>query len=171
MLFVDNHIIYSGFFGGSTMQNFDRRKFLKTIGVSSLALGMAPIMNSLKVSRADDIDWFENINRVKNPPLSMTPKEKGHAPHVQLPGTIKAGEPFTLDIQVGQSLHPMTSTHYIQWIEVYLGIELVSRIELSPLCPQAKVTIPVSVSKSSALRIMARCNLHGIWESIKEVIV
>ncbi|MCF6148169.1 MAG: desulfoferrodoxin [Candidatus Kuenenia sp.] len=153
------------------MRDFDRRKFLKTIGVSSLAIGMAPIIGSLKFSKADEIDWFQNINRVKDPPLSMTPKEKGHVPYVQLPGTVKAGEPFDLDIQIGHSLHPMTPTHYIQWIEIYLGIELVSRIELSPLCPQAKVTIPVSMSKSSTLRVMTRCNLHGIWESIKEVTV
>lgn len=153
------------------MRNFDRRKFLKTVGISSLAMGMAPILSSFKVSKADEIDWFQNINRVKNSPSSLTPKEKGHAPHVQLPRVVKAGESFTMGIQIGRSLHPMTSTHYIQWIEVYLGVDLISRIEFSPLCPQAKVTIPVSVGKSSTLRIMARCNLHGIWESIQDVIV
>ncbi|MBM4054345.1 MAG: desulfoferrodoxin [Planctomycetes bacterium] len=152
------------------MRNFNRRKFLKTIGISSLAVGMAPVIGSLKVSKAaEEIDWFQNINRVKDPPTSMTPKEKGHAPSVQLPGAIKAGEPFTLNIQVGETLHPMTPTHYIQWVEVYLGVELISRIEFSPLCPQAKVTIPVSVDKTSTLRVMSRCNLHGIWESTKEV--
>ena len=152
------------------MQGFDRRKFLKTIGISAVTAGLATTVGSLKSVSADEVDWFQNVTRVKAP-LNKPPKEKGHAQVVQWPINIKNGEPFNLDIQIGETLHPMTSNHYIQWIEVYLGIEQVSRIEFSPLCPQAKVTIPVAVKESATLRILARCNLHGIWETTKKVIV
>ena len=152
------------------MQGFDRRRFLKTIGISAVTAGLATTVGSLKSVSADEVDWFQNVNRVKDP-LNKTPKEKGHAPVVQWPINIKNGEPFNLDIQIGETLHPMTSNHYIQWIEVYLGIEQVSRIEFSPLCPQAKVTIPVAVKESATLRILARCNQHGIWETTKKITI
>ena len=152
------------------MQGFDRRKFLKTVGISAVTAGLATTVGSLRSVSADDVDWFQNVNRVKDP-LNKTPKEKGHAPVVQWPINIKNGEPFNLDIQIGENLHPMTPNHYIQWVEAYLGTDLVSRIEFSPLCPQAKVTISVAVKEASTLRILTRCNLHGIWETAKTVSV
>ena len=152
------------------MQNFDRRKLLKTIGVSAVAAGLATTVGSLKNVHANGDDWFQNINRIKDRE-NLTPKEKGHAPCVQVPATTKSGEPFNLDIQIGETMHPMAANHYIQWIEVYVGIEQVARVEFSPLCPQAKVTIPVAVKESATLRILARCNLHGIWETTEKVIV
>ncbi|MBE7446062.1 MAG: twin-arginine translocation signal domain-containing protein [Planctomycetia bacterium] len=152
------------------MQGFNRRKFLKTIGISAVTAGLTTSLGSLRSFGADGIDWYQNINRVKDP-LNKTPKEKGHAPVVRWPINIKSGEPFNIDIQIGESLHPMAPNHYIQWIEVYAGIEQVSRIEFSPLCPQAKVTIPIAVKGSSTLKILTRCNLHGIWETAKKVTV
>ena len=152
------------------MQSFNRRRLLKTFGISAIALGLGSTLGALKRGRADDIDWFQSINRIKDP-ITLTPKEKGHAPFVQIPGVVKSGEPFIVDVQIGETLHPMTAGHYIQWIEVYLGTDLISRVEFSPLCPQAKVTIPVAVKESSTLRILSRCNLHGIWETVKTVAV
>ena len=152
------------------MQGFDRRRFLKTLGVSTVAVGLSTAVGALKSVSADEADWFQNVNRVKDP-LNKTPKEEGHAPVVQWPINIKNGEPFDLDIQIGENLHPMTAGHYIQWIEVYNGIELISRIEFSPLCPQARVTVPMVVKESATLRIMTRCNLHGIWETVRKVSV
>ncbi len=151
------------------MQGFHRRKFLKVLGVSAASMGLASVVGSTKSKAADEVDWFQNINRVKDPPMSLSPKEKGHAPSVHIPGAIKSGEPFQLEIQIGETLHPMTAGHYIQWIEVHLGTDLVSRIEFSPLCPQAKVTVPVAVKESSTLRILSRCNIHGIWETTRRV--
>lgn len=150
------------------MQDFNRRRLLKTLGISAVTIGLVPAMRPLKSISADEVDWYQNINRVKDP-TNLTPKEKGHAPFLQVPDTIKSGDPFNVDIQIGENIHPMTSNHYIQWIEVYLGIDLVSRIEFSPLCPQAKVTIPIVVKEASTLRVLTRCNLHGIWENIKKV--
>ena len=152
------------------MQNFNRRKFLKTLGMSTIAIGLVPGMSVLKSVNADEVDWYQNINRI-NDPTNLTAKEKGHAPFLQTLGIIKSGEPFDLDIQIGETLHPMTASHYIQWIEVYLGIDLISRVEFSPLCPQAKITVPLSIKEPSTLRILTRCNLHGIWETTKKITV
>ena len=151
------------------MQGFNRRGFLKTVGISTVVMGLSSVA-ALKRGHAEDVDWFQNINRVKDP-LNKTPKEKGHAPVINWPINIKSGEPFTVDIQVGENLHPMTANHYIQWIEVYLGTEQVVRTEFSPSCPQAKITIPIVLKESAALRVVTRCNLHGIWDSVKTIAV
>ncbi|MEK7699054.1 MAG: desulfoferrodoxin family protein, partial [Planctomycetota bacterium] len=109
------------------MQDARRRTFLKTLGISALTAGLTPLMPSLKRVNAEEVDWFQGINRVKDPPMNLTPKEKGHAPFVQVPDGIKSGEPFNLAIQIGETLHPMTANHFIQWIEVYLGTDMVAR--------------------------------------------
>ena len=153
------------------MQDARRRTFLKTLGISALTAGLTPLMPSLKRVNAEEVDWFQGINRVKDPPMNLTPKEKGHAPFVQVPDGIKSGEPFNLAIQIGETLHPMTANHFIQWIEVYLGTDMVARVEFSPLCPQAKTTIPMVLKEASTLRILSRCNLHGIWETARRIAV
>ncbi len=134
-------------------------------------MGLVHGTSFLNGATAEEVDWFQNINRVNDPPINLTPKEKGHAPFIKIPDIIKNGEPFVLDIQIGENVHPMTANHYIQWIEVYAGIELISRIEFSPLCPQAKVTVPMVVKESSTLRVLTRCNLHGIWETTRKIVI
>jgi len=153
------------------MQDARRRTFLKTLGISALTAGLTPLIPSFKRVNAEEVDWFQGINRVKDPPMNLTPKEKGHAPFVQVPDGIKSGEPFNLAIQIGETLHPMTANHFIQWIEVYLGTDLVARVEFSSLCPQAKTTIPMVLKEASTLRILSRCNLHGIWETARRIAV
>ena len=104
------------------MECFNRRRLLKTFGISAIALGLGSTLGALKMGRADDVDWFQSINRIKDP-ITLTPKEKGHAPFVQISGVVKSGEPFIVDVQIGETLHPMTEGHYIQSIEVYLGTD------------------------------------------------
>ena len=124
------------------MQDARRRTFLKTLGISALTAGLTPLMPSLKRVNAEEVDWFQGINRVKDPPMNLTPKEKGHAPFVQVPDGIKSGEPFNLAIQIGETLHPMTANHFIQWIEVYLGTDLVARWNSHPSAPRPKRPFP-----------------------------
>ena len=50
------------------MQGFDRRRFLKTLGVSTVTVGLATAIGALKSISADEVDWFQNVNRVKDPP-------------------------------------------------------------------------------------------------------
>lgn len=115
-----------------------------------------------------EVDWFKTINRVTDP-HSLTPAEKKHAPVISIPSYVRSSQVFYLTAQIGETLHVMTPNHWIMWIEVYLDQALISRTEFSPLSPQATVTVPLVLDKESTLKVMQRCNLHGIWESTMRV--
>ena len=69
-----------------------------------------------------DQGLFETINRVKNP-SGKTPLEKSHAPVINAPRTVKAGQPFTVEVAVGEVSHPMVPAHWIEFIELNIGNE------------------------------------------------
>ena len=63
-------------------------------------------------------------------------------------------------VKVGSTAHPMSSEHYIEWIEVINGT-YVNRCYLKPGdLPQAAFYVPLSPK----LIIRASCNIHGIWK-------
>lgn len=63
-------------------------------------------------------------------------------------------------VTVGSTLHPMTEEHYIEWIELLAGDELL-KVFLKP------GQEPVAVFKTDATEVSARsyCNLHAFWKS------
>lgn len=63
-------------------------------------------------------------------------------------------------VYVGSTEHPMKDDHYIQWIEVIAG-EQVMREYLKP------GQKPEAFFKTDATQIIAReyCNLHGHWKN------
>lgn len=140
---------------------FKRREFLKGVGVAFL--GQTLIARSVQAQEKEQ-DWFKTINRAADPD-NLTATEKKHAPAIGIPGYVKTNQVFFLTVEVGRTLHVMTPNHWIMWIEVYLGNSLVSRTEFSPLSPQPSVTVPLSVSGPTTLKVVEQCNLHGIWES------
>jgi superoxide reductase len=61
-------------------------------------------------------------------------------------------------VTIGEVAHPMTDSHYIEWIELVAGA-MVYRRNLQPGdAPEAVFTI-------AAAEVTARayCNLHGLW--------
>ncbi len=116
-----------------------------------------------------DAKLFEGINRVVDPAAkNMT--EKKHAPVIEVSGKVKAGEPVAVTVTIGEVVHPMSSAHYIQDIELFAGNEPVGRVELGPLAvPKAVFFTPID--KPVTLVARAYCNLHGLWESRLEFTV
>jgi superoxide reductase len=87
------------------------------------------------------------------------------------PLTVKAGELFTVEVLIGENLHPMGPTHWIQYIELSIGNDPAGRLDLQPKgYMKPKVVFTISIPKDSAptgkVTLMARqhCNLHGLWE-------
>ena len=157
----------------------DRRTFLKSATFGAVAIGIA--RESFAIERyypvKVDQSLFETINRVKDP-LNKTPLEKSHAPFITAPGRAKVGEPFTVEISIGEVTHPMGPTHWIEFIALNIGNEPAGRIDFQPrgyLNP--KVTFTVVLTKESApsgkvtLVAHQRCNLHGYWESNLDITV
>ncbi len=120
-----------------------------------------------------DKGLFCGMNTPKDP-ANMSETEKKHMPVIECPDTVTAGEPFQVKINVGEIPHVMEEGHFIQWIDVYFKQNFFARVELTPKFTRPEVTLTLerhSKHKSSTLRVVERCNLHGQWEATKEIAV
>jgi superoxide reductase len=157
----------------------DRRAFIRTAGLSAVALGLtgealaAEKFFPAKVDKA----LFKDINRAENP-AKLAPLEKLHVPVITAPSKVKAGEPFTVEVSIGEELHPMGPTHYIEFIELNVGNEPAGMAVLNSMgYVKPKVSFTVVLTKQNApggkvtLIVHDRCNLHGYWEGTKDVTV
>ena len=157
----------------------DRRTFLRNAVIGTVAAGAAvEVLASEKYfpSKVDQ-SLFETTNRVNNP-SSKTPLEKSHAPVITAPQTVKSGEPFAVEVSIGEVIHPMGQSHWIEFIEVNIGNEPAGRLDFQSrgyLSPKA--TFTVTLLKESiplgkvTLIAHQRCNLHGYWESSADITV
>jgi superoxide reductase len=157
----------------------DRRAFIRTAGLSAAALGLAgKAFAAGKVFPTNvDMALFDNINRVKDP-AKKTHLEKTHAPVITAPSKVTAGKPFTVEVSVGEEIHPMGPAHWIEFIELNIGNEPAGRAEFdSRGSVNPKVTFTVVLTKQNApggkvtLVAHQRCNLHGYWEGTKDITV
>jgi superoxide reductase len=157
----------------------DRRSFIKTAVVGTVAGSLTARLAAAERYFPAKVDQglFEGINRVRNP-AAKSPLEKGHAPTITVPQTVKAGEPFSVEVAVGENLHPMGPTHWIEYIELRIGNEPAGRLDFQPrgfLRPKATFTVvvPRDVAPGGKLTLVAQqhCNLHGLWESSIDITV
>ncbi len=157
----------------------DRRMFLRSVLAGSVVSGFAGTAVAAERYFPTKVDQslFEGINRVKDSAMK-TPLEKGHAPVVSAPSTVKAGEPFSVEVSVGESLHPMGPTHWIEYIELSIGNEPAGRVDFQPrgfLKPRVVFTVVLTkeVAPTGKVTLVARqhCNLHGLWEGSFDVVV
>lgn len=104
----------------------------------------------------------------------LTDMEKKHVPVITAPDTVTAGEAFEVTVKVGSMPHVMEETHHIQWIDLYSGGNFITKVILTPVFMTAKATINMVKSgahETATLRAVSRCNVHGMWESEKEIAV
>ncbi len=116
---------------------------------------------------------FCGINRPADP-ANMTELEKKHTPVIECPDTVKAGEPFEVRIKVGEIPHVMDEGHHIQWLELYSGQNQYIRIDLTPVFTKPEITVTLvkgGKHRTSTLRVLERCNLHGTWEASKDITI
>jgi len=93
---------------------------------------------------------------------------KKHVPIIEAPAKVKANEAFVVKVKVGGIdgvEHPNTLSHWINWVTLYAGDRLISRVELgAELTDGYVVTVNVTLKESATLRAQEFCNLHGVWE-------
>ncbi|MFA6533679.1 MAG: desulfoferrodoxin family protein [Patescibacteria group bacterium] len=94
--------------------------------------------------------------------------EKKHIPEVKLPRTIRLGKEIKIKVQVGEMVHPMIPEHYIIWVALYRGEELIQKNQLAP-GNQPETVFLYQVTGGEELRCLAECNIHGIWEKKFEI--
>ncbi len=100
--------------------------------------------------------------RVKNP-KDLSDTEKMHVPFIEIPYPPVKGDIFEIIVQVGEIMHPMDEEHFIEWIELYNGNILLDKVDLGPEV-EPKCIFNISMLKDINFKILASCNLHGVWE-------
>ena len=150
----------------------ERREFLRTAALATggVWLGSSGMARAFTGYTQVDAQLFRDINRVKDP-AHKTGLEKKHVPVIEVPAKIKAGEPFAVDVTIGEVLHPMGPAHYIDWVEILAGNEPAGRMEFRPAFSQPKATFHITLDKPVTLVVRLYCNLHGLWEGTRDLVV
>jgi superoxide reductase len=106
---------------------------------------------------------------------NLTDMAKKHVPIIEAPAKVKAKESFAVKVKVGGIdgiEHPNTLGHWINWVELYSGERLISRIEFAPELSNGYVaTINVTLGETATLKAREYCNLHGVWEGKEQKVI
>ena len=116
-------------------------------------------------------------------------KKEKHTPVIEAPDKVAAGELLEVTVSLGKEIaHPNTTEHHISWITLYFHPEgekfthQVGHFEFSahgeavagpnqgPVYTHHGVTTWLKVNQSGTLHALALCNIHGLWESSKEIV-
>lgn len=115
-------------------------------------------------------------------------KIEKHVPVIDCSNRVKAGELFPVKVTLGKEVaHPNTTEHHIRWISVYFHPEgekfpyEIGRCEFTahgestagpnqgPVYTHHEVTVSLKTSKPGVIYATAFCNIHGLWQSAKEI--
>jgi len=89
--------------------------------------------------------------------------EAMHIPRIGGRRSVTAGEPFNL---VALVFHEMTKEHHVETISVGAEGQDFVIVELVPEVSVPKVSLPIRLEKTTALKFRVCCNKHGCWETI-----
>lgn len=115
-------------------------------------------------------------------------KNEKHVPAIDAPDTVRAGEAFAVTVSVGKEIpHPNTTAHHIAWINVFFkpdGDKFLYQVghfdftghgasakgaDTGPVYTHPTATFSMMVNGSGTLVAVEQCNIHGLWESSKEI--
>ena len=104
---------------------------------------------------------------------NMSEFEQKHFPVICAPDSVKKDETICISVEVGNLKdHPNEPGHFIEWLELYCGETFLFRTGFSGSLSSPSVTIPVKLAHAEGpLKAYAKCNLHGLWESAKGIVV
>ncbi len=110
-------------------------------------------------------------------------KGEKHVPVINVPDKAKKGEVIEINVNIGEEIpHPNTQEHYIAWIKVFFHPEgakfpvEIGTYNFSSHGEQGVFTEPYvntkfKVEQSGTLYATSYCNIHGLWENSKELVV
>lgn len=115
-------------------------------------------------------------------------KKEKHVPAIECADEVKAGEVFEIKVGLGKEVaHPNTTEHHIRWIQLFFHPEgdkfsyHVGTYEFAahgesvegpnegPAYTHHSVAAYLAVNKPGTLYALALCNIHGLWESSKDI--
>lgn len=117
-------------------------------------------------------------------------KSEKHVPVIECPDTVKKGDFFDVKVTIGKEIaHPNTTAHHIAWIEIYFQPEgskfpyqigkasfdshgaSVDGPDTSSVYTHHEAGLSFKTDKKGTLFASSYCNIHGLWESSKEISV
>lgn len=117
-------------------------------------------------------------------------KQEKHVPVIEAADKVKKGAFFPLIVSVGKEIpHPNTTSHHIRWIGVYflpegekfpyeIGKfefsshgESTQGADTSTVYTHPEVAIKFKTDKPGVILASSYCNIHGLWQSSKELTV
>jgi superoxide reductase len=114
-------------------------------------------------------------------------KVEKHAPVIEAPDVVKFAEVFTVSAGLGKGIaHPNTVQHHISWISLYFlpeGAKLAIQLahaefnahgdsttdQPGPALTNPNMVANLKLGKSGTLQAVSYCNIHGVWQSSKEI--
>jgi len=115
-------------------------------------------------------------------------KKEKHVPVIDAPDSVTSGEAFNVTLSVGKEIaHPNTTEHHIRFIQLYFMPEggkhayQIANVEFTahgegaegpntgPAYTHHAATVQVMLNKPGTLMAMSLCNIHGLWESSKDI--
>jgi superoxide reductase len=115
-------------------------------------------------------------------------KKEKHVPVIECPDKVEADEMFEVKVSLGKEIaHPNTTEHHIRWISLYyqpqgqkftydVGMfefnahgEAVAGPNQGPVYTHHGATAWLKIKEPGTLYATAFCNIHGLWESSKEI--
>ncbi len=115
-------------------------------------------------------------------------KKEKHVPVIECEDKVKADEMFQVKVTLGKEVaHPNTTEHHIRWISLYFqpqGSKFIFQVghfefaahgeapdgpNKGPVYTHHEATASMKTSKPGTLHAVALCNIHGLWESSKDV--
>jgi superoxide reductase len=115
-------------------------------------------------------------------------KSEKHVPLIEAQDKVKKGGWFEVTVNVGKEIpHPNTTEHHISWLELYFlpqgekFPQQLGRFECSShgasvqgpntstIYTQPSLTCAFKTDKPGTLLASSFCNIHGIWESSREL--
>lgn len=115
-------------------------------------------------------------------------KSEKHVPVIECTDTVKKGQFVKLTVTVGKEIpHPNTTEHFIAWVAVFFLPKAekfpyqIARCEFlahgastqgpntSTVFTNSSLTCEFKTDKPGTIFASSYCNIHGLWESSKEI--
>ncbi len=115
-------------------------------------------------------------------------KSEKHVPVIECPDKVTADEVFDVKVTLGKEVaHPNTTEHHISWIKLFFKPEdgkfsydiatvsfdahgqAVEGPNEGPVYTHHGAAASMKTKKSGTLTALSYCNIHGLWESSKDI--
>lgn len=139
----------------------NRRDFLKGALITTAVLSSGR-SHAGEYEKKEESELLKLENR-KDP----SALEQKHVPLIEVPDISPSSQWFDVNVKVGfMKEHPSTPSHWITMIKLLVDGREVAKTEFEIGGVSASLaTFRIQLTKSSTLKAIEHCNLHGTWVS------